>query len=189
MMKHNAFTLIELLIVVAIIAILAAIAVPNFLEAQTRAKVARVRADHRTVITGLEMYRLDTNNYPPSISGAVFAELRPLTTPIAYLTSIPSDAFPDLRVKIYPYAADGPYDFIRFLQDTNPLVLHVGGDVPTRKDAKYFLLSCGPDLKQEEGFINADIAGFLFAESTYDASNGTVSDGDVYTFGAPGPGI
>lgn len=188
-MKSKAFTLIELLIVVAIIAILAAIAVPNFLEAQTRSKVARVLADHRTVISALEMYRVDTNNYPPSIPGAIFEELRPLTTPIAYVTSLPRDAFPDLRIGIQAGAADGPYDFIRFLQDLDPLVLHVGGDVPTRKDAKYFLLSCGPDLKQEEGFINADIAGFLFAESRYDASNGTVSDGDVYTFGAPGPGI
>jgi prepilin-type N-terminal cleavage/methylation domain-containing protein len=61
---HSAFTLIELLIVVAIIAILAAIAVPNFLEAQTRAKVSRVKADLRSLATGIEAYRVDTNRYP-----------------------------------------------------------------------------------------------------------------------------
>jgi len=89
------FTLIELLIVVAIIAILAAIAVPNFIEAQTRAKIARVKTDLRTCATGLESYRVDHNRYPiiwyPHFS-ADYA-LVPLTSPIAYLTSIPRDPF------------------------------------------------------------------------------------------------
>lgn len=63
-LSRRAFTLIELLIVVAIIAILAAIAVPNFLEAQVRAKVSRVKNDHRTIATALESYRVDNNAYP-----------------------------------------------------------------------------------------------------------------------------
>ena len=65
----RAFTLIELLIVVAIIAILAAIAVPNFLEAQVRSKVSRAMADMRSLATALECYAVDYNRYP--FQGAV----------------------------------------------------------------------------------------------------------------------
>ena len=65
MKTRVAFTLIELLIVVAIIAILAAIAVPNFLEAQVRAKVSRVKSDMRAVATALESYHVDNNRYIP----------------------------------------------------------------------------------------------------------------------------
>ena len=64
--RRKAFTLIELLIVVAIIAILAAIAVPNFLEAQVRAKVSRVKNDMRTGATGLEAYAVDYGKYIPT---------------------------------------------------------------------------------------------------------------------------
>lgn len=62
--RRRAFTLIELLIVVAIISILAAIAVPNFLEAQTRAKISRCKADMRTMATAIEAYAVDFVKYP-----------------------------------------------------------------------------------------------------------------------------
>lgn len=93
----RAFTLIELLIVVAIIAILAAIAVPNFLEAQTRAKVSRVKADHRSMATAIETYIVDNNRQPPtyrpnaSITRTMINAA--LTTPIAYITSVFPDPF------------------------------------------------------------------------------------------------
>ena len=97
------FTLIEPLIVVAIIAILAAIAVPNFLEAQTRSKVSRARADTRTIVTGLEQYRVDNGRYPLDPIGGQAAgrtdirstPLLQVTTPIAYITSIPENVFPN----------------------------------------------------------------------------------------------
>ncbi|RJP22648.1 MAG: prepilin-type N-terminal cleavage/methylation domain-containing protein [Candidatus Omnitrophota bacterium] len=90
----QAFTLIELLIVVAIIGILAAIAVPNFMNAQIRAKVARAEADQRAIGIALEMYKLDRNEYPigGAQPGPTFG-LDRLTTPTPYMTSLPTDPF------------------------------------------------------------------------------------------------
>lgn len=106
-MRQNrlAFTLIELLIVVAIIAILAAIAVPNFLEAQVRSKVSRCKADMRSVVTALESYAVDNSKYPPMADNTPGLDVRPvgngfhsrmptfLTTPIQYVTSMFEDPF------------------------------------------------------------------------------------------------
>ena len=95
----KAFTLIELLIVVAIIAILAAIAVPNFLEAQVRSKVSRVKADIRSQATAIESYCVDNNCYPNCHSFGIASSntlapdpvgtmiLERLSTPIAYMSN------------------------------------------------------------------------------------------------------
>ena len=92
----KAFTLIELLIVVLIIAILAAIAIPNFMEFQTRAKVARVKSDMRVIATALEAYCVDEGTYPASqMGGGIYHYAESLTTPIAYMTVPPLDPFGD----------------------------------------------------------------------------------------------
>src|SRR5437016_6541420 len=94
---RSGFTLIELLIVVAIIAILAAIAVPNFLEAQTRAKVSRVKADMRSMATAIESYRVDNNRFGrtqrPDATWTRTRVNSMFTTPIAYITSVFPDVF------------------------------------------------------------------------------------------------
>jgi prepilin-type N-terminal cleavage/methylation domain-containing protein len=101
---RKAFTLIELLIVVAIIAILAAIAVPNFLEAQMRSKVSRTKSDMRTMATALESYFVDNNKYPPDYTEVLRGVPRfsvliqrhaVLTTPVAYITTVLTDIFAD----------------------------------------------------------------------------------------------
>ena len=98
-LSYRAFTLIELLIVVAIIAILAAIAIPNFLEAQTRSKVSRARADMRTIVTALEAYAVDNRTYPPNPDVSTGFNVTPLqlTTPIAYLSSRYIDPFKERK--------------------------------------------------------------------------------------------
>lgn len=123
--RREAFTLIELLIVVAIIAILAAIAVPNFLEAQTRAKVSRTKSDMRAVGLAMHAYTVDNGFIPlPSnatygissyfkwddYTGRVHGELACyLTSPVAYMTDIPWDVFnSNVWKRLRPH--DGNYD-------------------------------------------------------------------------------
>jgi len=130
----NAFTLIELLIVVAIIAILALIAVPNFLEAQTRAKVARSKTDQRTIHVGITALMVDKNVMLVDFwdddwdalklrrrleilgtpyqwhddRGGIAGILVPITTPVAYITSLPLDPFAkDDGIATYMGGQDG----------------------------------------------------------------------------------
>jgi general secretion pathway protein G len=73
------------LVVVAIIGILAAIAIPNFITATQRAKQKRTMADIRSVATAVEAYGAENNGYP---NVASLNDLRPLLTP-KFIASLP----------------------------------------------------------------------------------------------------
>ena len=89
MRKERGFSLIELLIVIAIIGILATIAVPNLLNAMQRAKQKRTMADMRNIASALEARHVEVNSY--NAAGA---------TSFAWPTS--ALTYPDLVAEIYP---------------------------------------------------------------------------------------
>lgn len=177
--RRVAFTLIELLIVVAIIGILAAIAVPNFLNAQIRAKLARVQSDHKSLSTALEAYRVDFNNYPGDSSFGNNLGFRQLTTPISYIVTAPTDPFSsDLTggQSFGGIATRGDYQL--GTGHTN----QPGVAQPEQRNI-YILASNGPD-KQDD---SQPIDPFPLLNPTryiaFEVTNGLVSKGDIWRFG------
>jgi prepilin-type N-terminal cleavage/methylation domain-containing protein len=188
---RKAFTLIELLIVIAIIAILALIAVPNFLEAQVRAKVARVKSDERTLATGLEAYSVDWGGYPPGrekITGDRVSSLWRLTTPVAYATTmdlidpfVEHGATTHNYVKTYLYfcyASYAPWAQVVHGNNANFAAwgYHMG----------WCVSSPGPDRALDGAEWAAPNLNWNIAAAynrVYDATNGTISRGDIMRFG------
>lgn len=75
---ERGFTLVELMVVVAIIALLAAVVIPNFVHARAQAAVSQTEANMKQIATALELYYADKQDYPtagktvgPTLFGAV----------------------------------------------------------------------------------------------------------------------
>jgi len=200
--KYSAFTLIELLIVVAIIAILAAIAVPNFLEAQVRSKVSRVKADMRSIATALESYRVDNNHYCFDWAGDVaypYYLHQGLTTPISYMTNAARmhDVFAEAREPItnpnerevrrrFRYRALGEKWMAPASEGglgTWSFSMSLPGIVEGRRvHGDWLLVSKGPwgKLNLPVGFPGSDGANETdWLWLLYDPTNGTRSTGEV----------
>ena len=192
-MKTKGFTLIELLIVVAIIGILAAIAVPNFLNAQIRAKVARVQSDLKSLATALESYRLDKNAYPHIFPPTWMDERYiVLTTPVSYMSSIPRDPFNTRPLDVTQGPKDGNnrygnYDYWTRLAASGNVIgpnfwSSQGSGFPVGK-YEWQLRGFGPstawiyDLVYPAGHPQAG------EYVRYDVSNGVRSNGNIVRYG------
>ncbi|NUP89006.1 MAG: type II secretion system protein GspG, partial [Candidatus Sumerlaeia bacterium] len=185
------------LIVVAIIAILAAIAVPNFLEAQTRAKVSRAKADMRSLTTAIEAYAIDYNQLPPPFeahaTGAMWGTLTEppfhsrigtqTTTPVAYITSLPFDPFANQSDPMQSgflttgaFGGGASHLNMRFIYWNVPYF--AVSFVPTAArvaGGSYILYSPGPDRNTDNG----NTPPYTFYRP-YDPTNGTISQGNIF---------
>jgi prepilin-type N-terminal cleavage/methylation domain-containing protein len=198
MKQCKAFTLIELLIVVAIIAILAAIAVPNFLEAQVRSKVTRQLSNMRVLATAVESYYVDNNKYPlttvdpfdPAGGSEPEAMYKfypgQITTPIAYISS--DAAMEDIFRQAHDFSNPLAYQIMwhpsRIYDPDGPYNHYSGDAVWAAQRNRYglwVLRSAGPDrYYYNDPGVNADYGAGGWNLASYDATNGTASTGDIY---------
>lgn len=202
-MNRTGTTLVELLVVVAVISIIAAIGVVNLLHAQERAKLAVVANDLRLLSNGLAAYHVDHNHFPPGPRTEGVEEYRrlfvpvalsPLTTPLAYMSSLMStDPFGGER-SLAPGAFQSfdtvirhAYVYVHYpdfsIYKSNPALNRRG----------YGLTSFGPDLVDTYGVYRpfptelsqeaVDIGIHTVADTVFDPTNGVMSRGDISRFG------
>jgi general secretion pathway protein G len=126
MMKTRGFTLLELLIVVAILALLASIAVPVYMGRADEARLQKVQADFATLAAALSLYKLDNQTVPTSSQGLQALVSKPNLPPEplrykgdGYLREVPRDPWGNAYLylapaptgakeyALYSYGADG----------------------------------------------------------------------------------
>jgi len=121
-LNQKGFTLIELMVVLAIIGVLAALIVPNVLSRADDARITAARTDVGNLMQALKLYKLDNQRFPSGEQGLNALKIKPTTEPIPgnwkpYLDKLPSDPWgrpylylnPGLKgeVDVLSFGADG----------------------------------------------------------------------------------
>ncbi len=93
---QRGFTLIEVMVVVVILAILAAIVVPKIMSRPEQAKMVKAKQDIVAIENAMDLYKLDNGFYPSTEQGIDALVARPTAPPVpenwnGYLKSLPKD--------------------------------------------------------------------------------------------------
>jgi general secretion pathway protein G len=120
--RARGFTLIELMVVLVIMGVLAALIVPNILGRTDEARETAAKTDIATLMQALKLYKLDNGMYPTQEQGLQALVVKPSTPPIPtnwkpYLDKLPTDPWgrpyqylnPGVKgaVDVFSYGADG----------------------------------------------------------------------------------
>lgn len=96
--RQQGFTLIEIMVVVVILGILAAVVVPRIMSRPEEARITKTKQDIRALETALDLYKLDNFNYPTTEQGLEALVTTPTSPPVpkryreeGYLKKVPND--------------------------------------------------------------------------------------------------
>ena len=121
---QRGFTLLEIMVVVVILGILAALVVPKIISRPDEARVIAAKQDIASLMQALKLYRLDNQRYPTTEQGLQALLAKPTTAPIplnwkpgGYIERLPKDPWGNAYQYLYPgihgeidtfsYGADG----------------------------------------------------------------------------------